>query len=465
LANTVGLSFGTDGVRGVAFEQLDETFCVALGRAVAEVFGNQVFDNQVFGGDVEQASSQVCFIGLDTRESGPALAAALSAGLVAGGLTPKSLGVVPTPVVAHGSRRDQCLGAMISASHNVWSDNGIKIFAPGGAKLGDVAQSQLQQRLDVHLAAGDAAEPVIVDDDETGVLSDYLDMVVAAVQGDSPTLPLADMNVVLDCAHGAASPVAGRLFRRLGATVEVLNADPNGRNINERCGSTHPEALQARVSETGADLGLAFDGDADRLIAVAEDGSLVDGDRIMGLMALDLRDRGLLTDNTLVVTVMSNLGLRRAMESEGIRLLETGVGDRYVLEALGEHGLSLGGEQSGHLIFADIATTGDGMLSGALLAERARRATDPMSVIAGAVMITYPQVLINVRVAERPTDVAAVLSEEIAAAEAALGDEGRVLVRASGTEPLVRVMVEAASADGAQTAAASLAKVVESRLG
>lgn len=442
----MALSFGTDGVRGVAFEQLSEDFCVAFGRATAEVFG-----------------AQICHVGLDSRESGPTLASALAAGLSAGGVTSVALGIVPTPAVAHGSRRDACLGVMISASHNVWSDNGIKIFAPGGLKLDDATQAELESRLDVHLAAGAVGAPVLVSmpNDDSGVIDSYLEMVVGALDGRS----LEGFKVVLDCANGASSSVARSLFESVGAEVFVMNAEPNGRNINADCGSTHPQGLQAEVMARGADLGLAFDGDADRLIAVSNDGVLVDGDRIMGLMAVDFRDRGCLTDDTLVVTVMSNLGLRRAMESAGVRLLETGVGDRYVLEALAEHGLSLGGEQSGHLIFADIATTGDGLLSGVLLADLVKRSGVPSSSLASEVMTNYPQVLINVRVAERPTDIAATLSTEIAEAEAALGDEGRVLVRASGTEPLVRVMVEAASADGAQSAAASLAKVVEARLG
>jgi phosphoglucosamine mutase len=256
---------------------------------------------------------------------------------------------------------------MISASHNVWSDNGIKIFAPGGLKLDDATQAELESRLDVHLAAGAVGAPVLVSmpNDDSGVIDSYLEMVVGALDGRS----LEGFKVVLDCANGASSSVARSLFESVGAEVFVMNAEPNGRNINADCGSTHPQGLQAEVMARGADLGLAFDGDADRLIAVSNDGALVDGDRIMGLMAVDFRDRGCLTDDTLVVTVMSNLGLRRAMESAGVRLLETGVGDRYVLEALAEHGLSLGGEQSGHLIFADIATTGDGLLSGVLLAD------------------------------------------------------------------------------------------------
>jgi len=443
----VALSFGTDGVRGVAYEQLTTGFCVALGRAAADVFG-----------------PGRCEIGLDTRESGPALEAALATGLAAGGIDPWSLGVVPTPAVAYRSRAGDHLGAVISASHNVWSDNGIKLFAPGGRKLDDRAQDRVQERLGEILASGAYGEVAvgarpIPDVDEP--IAGYLAATKGAIEGRR----LDGLKVALDCAHGAASIVAGPLFTELGAEVVLLNAAPDGRNINDDCGSTHPDGLRSVVVESSADLGLAFDGDADRLIAVGHDGSLIDGDRIMGLMAVDMLHRGLLAHDTLVVTVMSNLGLRRAMSQAGVRLSETPVGDRYVLQALADGGFSLGGEQSGHLIFADLATTGDGLLSGVVLSDLVARMDQPSGELGREIMTSFPQVLLNVKVAERPDDVVQLIGPEIVAAEVALGKDGRVLVRASGTEPLVRVMVEAATEHLASQTAQSLVSAVRSRLG
>ncbi len=440
----MALSFGTDGVRGVAFEQLTEDFAEALGRAAGEVLGCARW-----------------VVGRDTRESGPALTTALAAGAARSGVEVVDLGVVPTPVVAHVAARERCAGAVVSASHNRWSDNGVKLFAQGGHKLSDRAQAAVQTRLEQLL---DAPRP---DDDPVAAIAhpsphaSYVDAVVASLDGRD----LGGLHIVVDCANGAASPVAGEVFAAVGATVTLLNATPDGRNINAGCGSTHPEGLQRAVVTAGADLGLALDGDADRLIAVDSGGGLVDGDRLMALFAVDLRDRGLLAKDTLVVTVMSNLGLRRAMRDAAVTVHETPVGDRYVLEALDSGGLVLGGEQSGHLIFRRLATTGDGLLSGVLLADLVRRSGRSSAELAASAMTTYPQVLVNVEIADTPGDVEALLAAEVRQVEARLGDDGRVLVRASGTEPVVRVMVEATSDAVAAETAHELASLVAARLG
>ncbi|MDG2111010.1 MAG: phosphoglucosamine mutase [Actinomycetota bacterium] len=443
----MALSFGTDGVRGVAFEQLTETFVQQLGRAAGEVLG---LDRWV--------------VGRDTRESGPRLLSALAAGAARSGVEIVDLGVAPTPVVAHLAALEGCGGAMISASHNPWMDNGIKLFADGGLKLSDAQQSAIQALLDTlgETSEGgsgrDAAGVAVVaaHDDPFG---SYRRCVADSIEGRN----LDGLGVVLDCANGSASPIAASIFAELGADVVALNDEPDGRNINADCGSTHPERLQAAVVEHGADLGLAFDGDADRLIAVDSRGGLVDGDRIMALFAVDFKERDMLAADTLVVTVMSNLGLRRAMQRAGVNLHETPVGDRHVLEALDRGGFDLGGEQSGHLIFRRLATTGDGILSGLMFADLVHRSVHDSADLAASVMHQYPQVLVNVRVGRRPADVRSELADDVVAIEEQLGDDGRVLVRASGTEPLIRVMVEATTDVVAQAAADRLAAVVAER--
>jgi phosphoglucosamine mutase len=437
----VALTFGTDGVRGVANEQLTPELVLALGRAAARVLGRGPW-----------------LVGRDTRVSGPMLTAALAAGLAAEGADVVDLGVLPTPGVAAACAEAGLPGAVVSASHNPYADNGVKLFAPGGRKLAD----DLEERIEAewHRPGGTGRDVGTIGSDGGAAAAAYVERVVAALDGRT----LAGMRVVLDCANGAASAVAGDVFRRAGADVTVLHDQPDGRNINDGCGSTHPQSLQADVRD-GA-IGLAFDGDADRVLAVDEDGALVDGDQILALTALDLRARGRLHHDAVVVTVMSNLGFRLAMEAAGIRVVETKVGDRYVLEALAEGGYALGGEQSGHVIHADLATTGDGVLTGLLLADLVHRSGRPLRDLAGEVMRRLPQVLVNVRVAD-PGSVAG--DEDVAAAvrrvEASLDGEGRVLLRPSGTEPLVRVMVEAPTPDQAQAAADELAAVVASALG
>lgn len=432
--------FGTDGVRDQA-EHLTDAFVVALGGAAARVLGGA--DGFV--------------IGRDTRLSGPRLERALAGGMEANGASPQTLGVVPTPAVAWVCAAREVPGAVISASHNPWSDNGIKFFAAGGHKLSEAVEQELESVLDDLLVSG-AAEGLPVEavpDAPVPGGSEWLAEVVATLEGRR----LDGLRVVVDCSNGASSAFAPEGLRRLGVEAEVLHADPDGRNINERCGSTHPEDLRQMVVASGAQVGLAFDGDADRLLAVDEAGILVDGDHLLALFASDLRSRGRLRHDQVVVTVMTNLGFKLAMAEQGISVVETAVGDRQVLAALDETGGSLGGEQSGHIVFADLATTGDGLLSGIQLLDLLVRTGRPLSELAAAAMTQLPQVLVNVRVAERRPDIAEAMAAEIAVEEAALGGRGRVLVRPSGTEPLVRVMVEAERQDLAEEVAERLVAV------
>jgi len=436
------LRFGTDGVRGPA-DELTDAFVVALGEAAGRVLG-VVGDSRFV-------------IGRDTRESGERIERALATGVQRAGLTPTTMAVVPTPAVAWVCAQRSIPGAVISASHNPWSDNGIKFFSAGGQKLSEEVEEQLEALIDELLGSGSDlnASPVVVETDVVAI-DGWCDAVVA-----SASRPVSSMRVVIDCANGASSNVASRILRELGVDVDVLHATPNGRNINEGCGSTHPEELQRRVLETGAQLGLAFDGDADRLLAVDENGQLLDGDQLIALFAADLHGRGALAANQVVVTVMTNLGFRIAMAKLGIEVIDTAVGDRYVLEALERTGASLGGEQSGHIIFSDLASTGDGVLSGVQLLALMAQSGRPLSEMASQSMTRLPQVLLNVKVANRRSDIAQVIASDIAAVEAELGASGRVLIRPSGTEPLVRVMVEALSAEQAQECAHRLVAAVQ----
>jgi phosphoglucosamine mutase len=432
----VTLKFGTDGVRGAAAELTDE-LVASLGRAAARVLQGGTF-----------------LVGRDTRVSGPTVFAALAAGLMAEGADVVDLGVVPTPAVAAASAERGLPGAVISASHNPYTDNGVKFFAAGGRKLSDEVEERLEALIG-EPPTGAALGRLLVEPESTAV---YEGRLLASLDGRR----LDRLHVVLDCANGAASSVAPDAFRDAGARVDVIHDAPDGTNINAGCGSTHPQDLQAAVVERGADVGLAFDGDADRVLAVDATGALVDGDHVMAVCAIDMHAEGRLTDATVVVTVMTNLGFRLAMAERGITVVETQVGDRYVLEALEEGKWSLGGEQSGHVIFRDLATTGDGLLTGLQLLDAVHRAARPLADLAAEAMTRLPQVLVNVRVARRDgVEDAPSVAEEVAAVEAELGDHGRVLLRPSGTEPLVRVMVEAPSQQQAQRAAERLAAAVE----
>jgi phosphoglucosamine mutase len=440
----MSIRFGTDGVRGLANAGVSPELALALGAATASVFG-----------------AEQVVIGRDTRRSGPMLESAAAAGVAASGARAVLVGVVATPAVALASAQLDAPGIVISASHNAFADNGLKVFAPGGRKLTDDQQSQVEAAL----AAVLGADPTSLERptgagvgtiDSADVADAYAQHVVDALEGRD----LDGLHVVLDCANGANSSVAPVVFERLGATVEVLAATPDGTNINERCGSTDPAELSAEVVRLGADLGVAFDGDADRMVAVGPDGSIVSGDRTLVLFAQDLRARGRLHEDTLVVTVMSNLGLHRALAEEGISVVTTPVGDRSVLEALDTGGWSLGGEQSGHIVFSDLATTGDGLLAGVLLADLVRRSGRPLDELARAAMTHVPQVLLNVAIPAPMPDITEQIAEPLAAANAELGADGRVLVRPSGTEPVVRVMVEAVDADVADDVAQRLADAV-----
>jgi len=388
------------------------------------------------------------------------LEGALASGLASEGVDVAFLGIVPTPEIAWRSAADGSPGAVISASHNPYADNGIKFFVSGGRKLEDAIEERLESELD-RILTGNAA-PAVTGHITTVAPDDrYAEALVGMIDGRT----LAGVHVVVDCAQGAGFRVAPDVLRRLGARVDVLSADPDGTNINDGCGSTHPQQLQKVVVEQRADVGLALDGDADRVLAVDHRGELVDGDQIIALCAVDLRERGRLKDDTVAVTVMTNLGFRQAMGACGIHVVETAVGDRYVLEALEEGGWSLGGEQSGHVIFRDLATTGDGLLTGLQVLDVMARTGRSLADLA-SVMTRLPQVLRNVRVAHRDgLEGAEPFWAEVRSAEADLGGAGRVLVRSSGTEPLVRVMVEAPTPEAAEGTAERLCAALAAALG
>jgi phosphoglucosamine mutase len=433
------LRFGTDGVRGQALTELTPEYVAALGRAAAQVLGGDVW-----------------LVGRDTRQSGPQLSQALIDGLCAGGARPSVTGIMPTPALAFLSARLGVPAAMVTASHNPWQDNGIKIFGAGGVKLSDDVERAIEAAIGAPPPLSMPAPPVV-----SAAVAEYCEHMVGMLGAGS----LAGMRIVLDCANGAMHHAAPSVALRLGATVVPINTSPNGRNINEQCGATHPAALSAAVISHRADLGLAFDGDGDRVIAVDHRGKVVDGDRLIALAALQLRDEGNLTNDSVVVTVMSNLGFHKAMAAAGVNVITTAVGDRYVLEALDAGNYAIGGEQSGHIIYRHQATTGDGLLAGLRVAQHVRRQSRSLAELADAVMTSYPQVLVNVKVANRHPQVAEEMAAEIAAAESSLKGDGRILVRPSGTEPLIRVMVEAATQPLAQIVAHNLAGVVLSRFG
>ncbi|MEM7325201.1 MAG: phosphoglucosamine mutase [Actinomycetota bacterium] len=440
--------FGTDGIRGEANTALTPEVAVALGRAAVEVLGGDLF-----------------VIGADTRLSGPMLEGALTAGICSAGADVESLGVVPTPAVAWASADRNAAAAMISASHNPFGDNGIKLFAPGGLKLRDDTEATIEKRYLEHLEQPSAFAGGVGDRvgglRPSGGVAGWLDLITGSVAPGA----LAGKKIVLDCAHGAAATLGPEPFARLGAELTVIGDRPTGTNINDGFGSTSTAALQAAVVETGADAGLAFDGDADRLIAVDDRGQVVDGDRVIGIIAADWSAAGRLRDNTVVVTVMTNLGFHRAMAGRGITVQSTAVGDRYILAALDDQHLSLGGEQSGHVICRDLAATGDGMLTGVQLLDVVARSGSPLSTLADTIMTRVPQVLVNVRLAKREADPAAAIAEDIRAVEESFGADGRVLVRASGTEPLLRVMVEHLDAEVAQQACDRLVAAAERTFG
>ena len=441
--------FGTDGVRGLANRDLTVETSLLLAQSAAIVLGESA----------RQAGNKPkAVIGRDPRISGEFISAAVAAGLASSGVDVFDAGVLPTPATAFlTADLDADFGVMISASHNPAADNGIKFFARGGHKLPDAIEDKIEAAMESAKLAplgGEVGHIHRFADAEDRYLVHLLKSIPNRLDG---------LKIVVDCANGAASSVSPDAFRDAGAKVIVIGADPDGLNINEGCGSTHLSALQAAVLEHGADAGVAHDGDADRCLMVDHTGAIVDGDQIMAILALSMKDRGELARNTLVATVMSNLGLKIAMKEAGITMLETKVGDRYVLEEIRENGYTLGGEQSGHVILSHFATTGDGVLTGMRVMAEVAKSGKSLQELANQITI-YPQVLINVKGVDRARVNDEVVQASVREAEADLGDKGRVLLRASGTEPVIRVMVEASEMGQAQGWADRIARVVEKQL-
>ncbi|HKS49400.1 MAG TPA: phosphoglucosamine mutase [Amycolatopsis sp.] len=436
--------FGTDGVRGLANGDLTPELALSVAASAARVLAAR-----------DRSHRPVAVVGRDPRASGEMLEAAVVAGLASAGADVLRVGVQPTPAVAYlVATLGADLGVMISASHNPMPDNGIKLFAAGGHKLPD----GIEDEIEAGLTAG-AARPTAAGIGRVSDVDDAVDRYSEHLLAATPH-PLTGLRIVVDCANGAAFLAAPEVYRKAGAEVIAIHAEPDGININEGCGSTHLDQLQAAVAEHRADLGVAHDGDADRCLAVDASGAVVDGDQIMAVLALAMAESGELTHDTLVTTVMSNLGLHLAMREHGVRLRTTAVGDRYVLEELRAGGYALGGEQSGHVVFPALATTGDGLLTALRLMSRVAETGKPLAELA-AVMRRLPQVLVNVRVADKTAVVESeAVRDAVDAVETKLGGKGRVLLRPSGTEQLVRVMVEAPTEDIAQDAADRLADVV-----
>lgn len=463
--------FGTDGVRGLANADLTPHLALSLATAAAKV----LVERRPVAPDVPHVSLEVpggskvavaspepsgrplAVVGRDPRASGEMLEAAVAAGLASAGVDVLLLGVLPTPAVAFLTEDlGADLGVVISASHNAMPDNGIKIFAAGGLKLEDAVEDAIEKAMlypgDLPTGEGVGRIRHAVDADRR-----YLDHLLVATPN-----PIKGLKVVVDCAHGAASELAPEVYRRAGAEVIVIGGSPDGLNINAGVGSTYLDGLRKAVVAEGADLGIAHDGDADRCLAVAADGTDINGDVILALLATSLRERGRLAQNTVVATVMANIGFHQAMSRAGITVRTTAVGDRYVLEEMRAGGFSLGGEQSGHFVLSDHATTGDGLLSALHLMATVAASGRPLAELA-KIVTRFPQVLINVRVGDKATVASSPLvSEAVEKAEAELDGSGRVLLRPSGTEPVVRVMVEAGTPELAQSIAARVAKVVES---
>lgn len=443
------LTFGTDGVRGEFGKELTERYAAGLAEVAAQIL-----------------QCKVVVVGRDTRESGVLLELAITKALTGSGVEVQLMGVAPTPAIAFAARQHNVVAIAITASHNLYQDNGIKIFGAGGRKLSDDEQQRIEHEMSLRDGAAGNVESNIAASSTNSVarpelLQEYCDWLVASVRQGA----LENLHIALDCANGAFSMLAPEVFSKLGATVTTMNATPDGRNINLQCGATHPEPLSEVVKSVGAHFGVAFDGDGDRLIAVDELGRIVDGDHLLAISALQMKQQGTLRNNKVVVTVMTNIGFHQAMKGAGIEVVTTPVGDRSVLVALEENSLSLGGEQSGHIIYRDFATTGDGLFAAIKLAVFVADSKKLLSEIAEQAMTSFPQVLINLRVAKRVEAIDQLFKSEIETAQKSLGDSGRVLVRASGTEPMVRVMVESQQQSTAEKVAATLADAISARLG
>ncbi|CAB4671348.1 unannotated protein [freshwater metagenome] len=443
--------FGTDGIRGLANHDLTAELALDVAVAAAHIL-------------VESSSNAdhqpTAIVGQDSRASGEFLEAAVVAGLTSAGINVYRVGVLPTPAIAYLVAQSKAdLGVMISASHNPMPDNGIKLFSRGGGKLADSIEAAIEARMGEPWTRPTGRGVGRAINDETAT-ERYLEHLLASV-----TTKLDGLTVVVDCANGASSRVAPEALRRAGAKVIAISNQPDGWNINDDCGSTHLENLRAKVLETGADIGIAHDGDADRALAIDDMGNDIDGDQILAILALGMKSRGVLKSNTVVGTVMSNLGFMKAMKDADVNVITTAVGDRYVLEKMLESDYSIGGEQSGHVILREFATTGDGILTSLALLQEIKRSGKRAHELAG-LMVRFPQILINVKnVAKEKLETSQIIIDAVKQAESELGDSGRVLLRASGTEPLVRVMVEASSDSVAHEIATRIAEVVAQELG
>ncbi len=444
--------FGTDGIRAVAGNApLDPTTIYAVGLALGHTLRKTGAPGRVI-------------LGRDTRESSPWIAATLAAGLREAGAPVDSAGVVTTPAVAFLARtHGYGAGVVISASHNPWRDNGIKLFGGDGFKLPDAVELAMEDEILHHATSAVAPDPSKLPavEDKADLQLDYVQFLLDCV----PNLKLDGLRIVADCANGAAAAIAPELFHRLGGEVTLLNIAPNGRNINEGCGALHPEWVAQQVKERGADAGVTFDGDADRCMLAGANGKVINGDAILLMTARDLKERGLLTGDTVVATTMSNMGLEAALKRSGIRMLRAPVGDRYVLEMMQKHDAALGGEQSGHILFPHLATTGDGLLTALVVLDliaRSGKSVDDLT----ADLKVFPQVIVNVKVREKkPLESIPTVAARIRAAEEELKDTGRVVIRYSGTETLARVMIEAESEEAMRTHANAIADAIRSELG
>jgi phosphoglucosamine mutase len=447
--------FGTDGIRGVAGEPpLDVRTIFATGLAI--------------GHSLRGIAEPKVLLGRDTRESSAWIAATIAAGLRETGVRVESAGVVPTPAVAFLARnRGFDAGVVISASHNPWRDNGIKLFGGDGFKLPDALEASIEDEILRH--AEEAAVPDVSEiarvEDNAALSDQYIQFLIESVPG----LELNGLQVVADCANGAAAGVAPELFARLGAQIEnefaLLNIEPNGRNINDGCGALHPQWVAAEVQKRGATIGLTFDGDADRCMLAGAHGNVINGDAILLIAARDLKARGLLTGNLVVATTMSNMGLEAALKRSGVSMLRAPVGDRYVLEQMQQHGAALGGEQSGHILFPHLATTGDGLLTALVILDLIARTGNTVEELTADLKV-FPQVIVNVKVRDKkPLETIPAVAERIRAAEEELKDSGRVVIRYSGTEALARVMIEAESEEAMHRHANAIASAIRAELG
>lgn len=444
--------FGTDGIRAVAGEPpLDPATIFATGLALGHSLRKKTVEPRVI-------------LGRDTRESSPWIAATIATGLESAGASVESAGIVPTPAVAFLARSHGFdAGVVISASHNPWDDNGIKLFGGDGFKLPDAVELAIEDEILHHAASVTAPNPATLQPvaDNSALQAEYIQYLIDSV----PALDLNGLRIVADCANGAAAAIAPELFRCLGGQVTLLNVAPNGRNINEGCGALHPDYVAKEVAAHGAELGLTFDGDADRCMLAGALNNVINGDAILLMAARDLKTRGMLTGNVVVATTMSNMGLEAALKRSAIRMLRSPVGDRYVLEKMQEHNAALGGEQSGHILFPHLSTTGDGLLTALVILDLVARTGRSIDELIADLKV-FPQAIVNVRVREKkPLEAIPSVAVRIRAAEEELKDSGRVVIRYSGTEPLARVMIEAESEEAMRRHADAIANAIRAELG